>query len=75
MTQKPGVSGENYVENLPADVRKRYLQKTVDPYELSTSDFGDDFLQWPDLNYVDMVYFLVFQHSFTFFALSAGSQL
>ena len=56
------------METLPVDVRKRYAEKTsviqVDPYELSTSDFNVDFRKWPDLSYVDMVYFLIFQHSF-----------
>ena len=56
------------MKTLPPDVRKRYDEKTAviqaDPYELSLADFSDDFREWPDLNYVDMVYFLIFQHSF-----------
>ena len=67
MAQKSCSTGE-YVKTLPPDVRKRYDEKTAviqaDPYELSVADFSDDLREWPDLNYVDIVYFLIFQHSF-----------
>ena len=51
MAQKSCTSSENYLKTLPADVRKRYDQKTsviqADPYELSVANFSDDFHKWP----------------------------
>lgn len=68
MAQKQCTSAEDYVKNLPVDVRKRYEEKIsmiqADPYQLPLGDFSDDFRKWPDLSYIDMVYFLVFQHSY-----------
>ena len=36
----------------------------IEPYQLPLGDFSDGFRKWPDLSYIDMVYFLVFQHSY-----------
>lgn len=61
-------SAEDYVKNLPVDVRKQYEEKIsviqADPYQLPLGAFSDYFRKWPDLSYIDMVDFLVFQHSY-----------
>ena len=67
MFQNLCTSAGEYMKNLPVDVRKRYEEKIsviqADPYQLLQGDFRNDFRKWPDLSYIDIVYFLVFQHS------------
>ena len=57
-----------YRDTLPADVRKRYNEKTsviqVDPYELPDAEFTIDHHKWPLLSYVDMLDFLIFKQSY-----------
>ena len=57
-----------YRDTLPADVRKRYNEKTsviqVDPYELPDAEFTIDHHKWPLLSYVDMLDFVIFKQSY-----------
>ena len=49
------------------DVCKRYDEKIskihVDPYALGSEEFSADRETWPEISYVDVLHFLVFQES------------
>ncbi|KAL3877551.1 hypothetical protein ACJMK2_035248 [Sinanodonta woodiana] len=66
-TTKNALINTNYLESLVGDVRVRYIQKTakiqIDPYKLPADAFSDDRTKWPEISYVDIVHFLIFQQS------------
>ncbi|KAL3854679.1 hypothetical protein ACJMK2_013938 [Sinanodonta woodiana] len=66
-TTKKVLMNTNYLESLVGDVRERYIQKTakiqIDPYKLPAEAFSDDRTKWPEISYVDVVHFLIFQQS------------
>lgn len=67
MAKRTSTSQISYRETLIGDVRKRYDEKIskihVDPYELGVEEFSTDRLKWPEISYVDVLHFLVFQES------------
>ena len=56
-----------YRESLMVDVRVRYDQKTAclqtDPYVIPAKEFDNDRTKWPEVGYVDVVNYLLFNKS------------
>lgn len=59
----------SYSNQLSADVKTRYRQKIsviddIDPYSLKAGDFDVPMKDFPILDYVDIVSYFIFTHSF-----------
>ena len=59
---------ENYTDNLEGDVKERYINKIdvigFDPYKLPKEQYSiEAFSDWPDVNYIDIVNYLIFETS------------